>query len=231
MLCRRRPKCTRYNPFSLLLFLCCCCCCCCCYCCCHCCRCCHCCCCCRCCCQGAYGPWKPWKVLEFRKPFSRSWKGLENWRNQEDPWKDLEFWCDKLDFRWKHDPRVEQTGSLSKIFGEELGSKHERGGRGRRDRREGRRDAWRWRVGVDPRLRTSIARRLNLHHGLASAIEGFKLTMKITRRAWNISAFCLGSSWGLNIDWLHESLTRRRFAHWSITATDARRRLSSKTSK
>ena len=39
------------------------------------------------------------------------------------------------------------------------------------------------RVGVDPRLRTSIARRLNLHHGLAPAIEGFELTIKMTRRA------------------------------------------------
>ena len=90
--------------------------------------------------QGAYGPWKPWKVLEFRKPFSRSWKGLENCKNQEYPWKDLEFWRDKLDLLWKQDPRVEQRGSLSKVFGEKLGSKHERGGR--RDWREGRRDAW-----------------------------------------------------------------------------------------
>ena len=45
-------------------------------------------------------------------------------------------------------------------------------------------DGMRGRVGADPRLRTgrSIARRLNLHHGLAPAIKGFKLTMKMTRR-------------------------------------------------
>ena len=76
----------------------------------------------------------------------------------------------------------------------------------------------RGRVGVDPRLRTSIVRRSNLqpkkkkrlHHGLAPAIEGFELTIKMTRRAWSSSAFCLGFSWGLDMDILHESSTRRR---------------------
>ena len=37
----------------------------------------------------------------------------------------------------------------------------------------------------------------------------------MTRMTWSSSEFCLGSSWGLEIDLLHESLTRRRFAHTS----------------
>ena len=116
--------------------------------------------------QGAYGPWKPWKVLEFRKPFSRSWKGLENCKNQEYPWKDLEFWRNKLDLRWKQHPRVEQRGTLSKIFGEKLGSKHERGGR-RAMGIDAKADGMRGRVRVlRVWVRTSIARRWDLHHGL-----------------------------------------------------------------
>ena len=53
--------------------------------------------------------------LNLNLNLKRPW----NCKTQEDPWKDLEFWREKLDFRWKHDPRVEQRGSLSKIFGDE----------------------------------------------------------------------------------------------------------------
>ena len=173
--------------------------------------------------QGAYGPWKPWKVLEFRKPFSRSWKGLENCKNQEDLWKDLEIWRDKLDFRLKQDPRFEQRGSLSNSLaksrdrstsGEGAGIEAW-AGRAQGSTRRQRRCVDGSPVGVDWILRTSIAQRWNLNHGLAPANEGFELTVKMTRRAWSSSAFCLGPSWRLNIDLLHESLTRRRFADTS----------------
>ena len=103
--------------------------------------------------------------LEFRKPFSRSWKGLENCKNQEYPWKDLEFWRDKLDLRWKQDPRVEQLAE--RHFVENLWRKvkiEARAGRAQAGI-DAKADGMSGRISYDC-ARTSIARRWDLHHGL-----------------------------------------------------------------
>ena len=131
--------------------------------------------------QGAYGPCSEnlEKYLNFEKRFQGVEKALKIGENKKILEKTLNFGVTSLTF-------VESKILVLRIEAvcrKSLAKSWDRSTSGLGAGSDAKADGMRGRVGVDPRLRTSIVRRLNLHHGLAPAIGGFELTIRMTRRA------------------------------------------------